>query len=84
MRLGVGRRAATRRYRRSEPSAVRWRADPEPGRTPLRQRVAESYGAEVPVHLLGEQCRLIGQRISVAFDETGAHHLEVRVRAAER
>ena len=57
---------------------------PAPGHTPLLQREACSYYAEAPAHLLGEQCCLIEQLISIAFDVLGAHHLEVRMHPAER
>ena len=57
---------------------------PARSRTRLLQRGARICYAEVPAHLLDEQSRLIEQLIPIAFDELGARHLEVRVRAAER
>jgi hypothetical protein len=56
----------------------------ESGHFPLLQRGTRSYYAEVPAHLLDAQSHLIEQLISIAFDVLGAHHLEVRVRPAER
>ena len=56
----------------------------ESSHTPLLQRGARGYYAEVPAHLLDERSSLIEQLISIAFDVLDARHLVVRVRAGEQ
>jgi len=51
---------------------------------PLLQRGERSYSAEIWACQLDEQSRLVEGLIGFALDMPGAHHLEVRVRPAER